>query len=1684
MLALAFAGSAASAEETAEKVSFYDQIRPIFQANCHGCHQPAFDNGDYVMTDFEGLVKGGESEAASIVAGEPEESYLIELITPLDGSAEMPKGKKPLSESEIKLIERWIAEGAVDDTPEGAKQQFDAEHPPVYTRPPVITSMDYAPDGQLLAIAGFHEVLLVKADGSELVARLIGVSERIESVQFSPDGKRLLVTGGLPGLMGEVQVWDIAERKLLVSVPITYDTVYGGSWSPDGKLIALGCSDNTVRAIESATGKQVLFQGAHNDWVRDTVFSHDGSHLMTVGRDMTSKLTEVATERFVDNITSITPGALKGGVNAIARHPDRDEIVVGGADGVAKVYRVFRLTARRIGDDANLIREMPAMKGRVFDVDVSADGKRIAAVSSLDGSGMLHVYSYEFNTDLPDDIKKIQEKTVQGRSADEKKKMEEYHAQDVKLIAAAEFARTSLYTVTFSPDGQHVAAAGGDGTVRVFDTTTGSIVHKYAPAPITDADQVGQKFPPAPPFSLVEAESAESLPDDDELARLDVNPLAIELGAEFDYTQLLVTGTMVSGDTVDVSRLARYTLSTDIANLSPGGLVSPKTDGEATLLIELAGQTVKVPIRVSGLNDDFTADFIRDVNPILSRLGCNNGTCHGSAKGKNGFKLSLRGYDPLVDVRALTDDLAARRNNGASPDDSLMLMKSTGAVPHVGGQVIRPGEPYYRIMRSWIAAGAVLDSATPRVAKIDVFPHNPVIQREGSRQQIRVIATYQDGRRRDVTREAFLESGNMEIATADRTGVMLAVRRGEAPVLARYEGAYASTTLTVMGDREGFAWREPEAWGQIDGLVAGKWQRMKILPSGLTSDTEFVRRVHLDLTGLPPTADQVREFLADDREPRLKRADLVDRLVGNDDYVEYWTNKWADLLQVNSKFLGREGAEAFRKWIREEVAANTPYDQFTRKILTASGSNKENPAASYYKILREPTAMMENTTHLFLAVRFNCNKCHDHPFERWTQDQYYETAAFFAQVGLKADPASGDRKIGGTAVEAAKPFYEVVFDKDEGEVTHIRTGEATSPNFPYACDYTDGETESYRERLAAWITSADNEYFAKSYVNRLWGYLLGVGLIEPIDDIRASNTPSNPELLDHLTKQFIQSGFDARHVVRLICKSRTYQLSIDANRWNEDDTINYSHALARRLPAEVLFDSIHRVTGSTPKIPGVPEGTRAAELPDSLIKLTDGFLTSLGRPPRESACECERSNELQLGPVMALISGPTVATAIGDAENAITKLVAEQPNDARLVNEIFLRVLNRQAAAEEIAAVLDVMTMIDQDHTALAAALSERETWWKERKPQLEEEGIVAIAAMTADLEAYQKQIAPKIEEDKRKQTEEIAKREAELKEYIDKIDEHVTAWAEKQSSKAEWHLLEPTELSASNGLQLVRQSDRSIKAAGDGKKGTYTIVVDTRLQGITGVRLEALPIEGSESGGPGLSKQGNFVVTEFEVQATSQATPDEFQKVELQSPMADFTQAGFQIAQAINGNSRNQQGWGVAPSFGVDHWATFQTKKPVTHEDGTRLKFMIHQYHNGEKHLLGRFRISVTLDPEPTALSLPESLKAALSMAADQRDDAQKQLLTKYFRKSDVEANKRRAAVATAKNPLAEDRGITQRKQTLEAISRPVADDARLVQLRKDIEQSTNQLQNERLTAAQDLTWALINNPAFLFNR
>ncbi|MEP6756433.1 MAG: DUF1553 domain-containing protein [Chthonomonadales bacterium] len=757
-----------------------------------------------------------------------------------------------------------------------------------------------------------------------------------------------------------------------------------------------------------------------------------------------------------------------------------------------------------------------------------------------------------------------------------------------------------------------------------------------------------------------------------------VIPSSIVLSNLRDERKVLVSVKSADGFWKDVTSTAKMTLPTCVTKNSEGYL-KPVRPGSSVLKISVGGQTRTIPITVKSTVDP-PISFVKDIMPIMARTGCNAGTCHGSAKGKNGFKLSLRGYDPDYDYHALIDDISGRRFNRAEPAQSLMLLKATQGVAHQGGLIFEENSRYYPILYKWIADGVKSDVNTAKRAKsIEVLPDKPKIALPGDKQQLMVLAHYPDGSTRDVTREAVFTSTMPETATITPAGAVTAVRRGEASILVRYEGNYAADGMTIIGDRTGYKWAGQPQLNYIDKLVDNKLLHIKAIPSGLCTDSEFLRRVSIDVTGLPPTPEQVRAFVADKTPVQVKRNRLVAELTGSKEYVDNWTNKWSDLLSVNRKFLGERGTWKFRNWIREQVANNEPYNSFVRQIITASGSTYDHPAASYWRVAREPNQATENVTQLFLGIRFSCNKCHDHPFERWTQTQYYQFAANFGRIGYQPGIAEGD---------------EDIFDKSAGEVTHPRLNKVMQATYPYTIGEKLTATDSRREGLANWLTSSKNPYFAKSFVNRIWSYFLGRGIIDPVDDIRSSNPAVNPELLDALTRDYIDHGFDTKRLIQTICASRTYQATIKTNQWNFDDNSNFSHALPRRLTAEQLVDALSRATGSLQRYAGVPEGFRAVQLPDSSVA-AGGFLDLFGRPVRESPCECERSSTVSLGQTLNLVNGPTINDAIHDTNGRLSKLMNTDPTDKAIIEDTFLSALCRMPSQDELKKSEKVLVVTD-----------------------------------------------------------------------------------------------------------------------------------------------------------------------------------------------------------------------------------------------------------------------------------------------------------------------------------------------------------------------------------------------------
>ncbi|NRA94573.1 MAG: DUF1553 domain-containing protein [Planctomycetes bacterium] len=1182
--------------------SYHAHIAPILKAKCAGCHQPAKRKGKFDLTTHAGLLKGGKHGAA-FVAGDAAKSLLIRKVG--GEEPEMPPEGDPLTEAEVKRICDWIEAGGVDDTPSvGAR----LAGPPVsYKTAPANGALAYAPDGSLLAIGGYHEVLLHDAAGHGLVARLPGDSPHIASLAFSADGSRLCVAGGAPGQFGEVQIWDVAERKLHRKYRVTNDTLFGVSLSPDKKRIAFGCADKTVRMLDVDTGAEQLLFRNHADWVLGTCFTKDGKRLVSGGRDKAIKIIDLEHGRFVDDINNPIEGVL-----SLARHPEMDTVVYGGALGTPFIYKISdnqkRTAARR---DTNLVHKLERQSGSVHAVAYSNDGKLIAA-----GGGDPAVRIHD--------------------------------AKSGQRVALLEGHAGAVFGVAFHPDGAEVTTCGQDGKVRVYEARSGKLRRVFTPVPMGAAASEIVMF-------------------------LEVAPRILTLCDGRDERGVLVWSWTRNGRR-DISGEAELAIAShDIAAIVDRRVVA-KATGKTSLMVSANGLVARIPVVV--LNADVPpVHFVKDVMPIMSSVGCSAGTCHGRQGGQNGFALSLRGFDPETDHRSLVQALLGRRLDRVDPVSSLMLKKPTGQIPHEGGAVLESGSRRYGTLLRWIEEGATyLKDASSKVTRLEVLPSFVDLALPTDRQRIVVVAHYENGGSRDVTRDAIIESANLEVATAEGNEVT-AARRGESAVLVRYEGVYASSRISVMGDRSGFAWKPGPVHNFIDTHVHKKLEKIKALPSALCSDGEFARRIYLDLTGRPPTAQEAQAFSDDERPGQGRREALIDALVGSPAFVEHWANKWADLLQCQTRTLGEKGVWVFRRWLSRSVAENKPYDDFVKELLTTGGSTYRAAASNYLRAVSDkgqtpdPGKLTEDVAQTFLGVRFNCNKCHNHPFERWTQDQYYEFSAHFARVRFKNGTAPGEKVV-----------YE---SYDGGETVHPRTSRVMAPKVPLAESLVPISTNGRLDRLAVWLTSKENPLFARSYVNRVWSYFLGVGIIEPVDDIRAGNPPVNPELLDALERHFIDSDFDFNELVRTICLSATYQMSFRPNQWNDDDATNFSHCVPRRLSAEQLMEAIAMATGVTPRIGGLPAGTRPVEAPDGLVANGD-FLKLFGRPQRDSACECARTNNLSLAHALSLVNGETIHASVVDAKGLVSRVVAGEKDDREVVKALYWATLCRAPTKTEL----------------------------------------------------------------------------------------------------------------------------------------------------------------------------------------------------------------------------------------------------------------------------------------------------------------------------------------------------------------------------------------------------------------
>jgi hypothetical protein len=750
------------------------------------------------------------------------------------------------------------------------------------------------------------------------------------------------------------------------------------------------------------------------------------------------------------------------------------------------------------------------------------------------------------------------------------------------------------------------------------------------------------------------------------------DPASIRLVGPSARYALLVHGKTAEGRLIDLTHAAQYrSLEPKVATVTESGVVKAVADGSGTVEVEVAGRKLTVAVRVEGSTRPRRFHFENDIIPLFSRFGCNSSGCHGKAEGQNGFKLSVFGFDPAADYAALTKESRGRRVFLAAPEHSLLLAKVSGVVPHGGGLRIARGTREYETLRGWIAAGTPFGAAdAPHVTGIRVEPAERQLDMKAE-QQLRVVAHYSDGREVDVTGYARFQSNNEGLASVNATGLVSA---GEAPgdvaVMASFMGAVDIFRAFIpRAERIDNYPALPEN-NFIDKLVFQKLRKLHIVPSEPADDADYLRRVYLDVIGTLPTAAEARRFLADKRPDR--RARLVDELLARPEFADYWALKWADLLRVEREVLGHKRAYAYYQWIRASLVANKPYDEFVREIVTAEGPLQEVGPANFYKVVSKPGEAASTLSQVFLGVRIACAECHHHPFDRWSQTDYYGMQAFFAPVGIR-NSARG----------------EAVLAAGDPPTQHPRTGQQI---FAYALGTLMPDASPMGDRrlvLAKWMTAPDNPWLARNLANRTWAHFLGRGLIEPVDDVRATNPPTNPELLDALARQVVDSKYDFRQLIRTITASRVYQLSSRPNRTNERYEQNYSRALFKRLDAEVLLDMVCQTTGVGEKFPGLPAGSRAIQLWDS--KVPHYFLKLFGRPSRVSACECERNSEPSVSQVLHILNAPEIHAKLSHEGGAIARLAKEKADDGWLVDDLYLTFYSRFPTEKERGAAVEYL---------------------------------------------------------------------------------------------------------------------------------------------------------------------------------------------------------------------------------------------------------------------------------------------------------------------------------------------------------------------------------------------------------
>ncbi|MCH2178340.1 MAG: DUF1549 domain-containing protein [Mariniblastus sp.] len=755
-----------------------------------------------------------------------------------------------------------------------------------------------------------------------------------------------------------------------------------------------------------------------------------------------------------------------------------------------------------------------------------------------------------------------------------------------------------------------------------------------------------------------------------EPTQLIVTPANVNLKNRRDIQSLVVQAVYPNGITRDVTEEVTWQFANEAIASRSNNRVLPKQDGETDLKVTLGGLAIDVPVTVTEATVEPPISFKNDVMPVFTKSGCNAGSCHGAARGKDGFRLSLYGFDPKGDYYRITREMLGRRIDLALPDDCLLMSKATGQVAHTGGALFKPDSQYYATLKRWLTSGAPNDAGpVPTVTQVELYPKDGLLNGNGETQQMSVRALYSDGTDRDVTSLAYFSTNNDNALSVDQSGKVTAKNRGEAFVMARFDTHTVGSDFIVLPKDLQFQWADTPENNYVDTLINNKLKKLRIQPSELCTDSEFIRRVSLDICGIVPLPAEIVAFETNTAPD--KRAQLVDQLLARKEFVEIWVMKWSELLQIRStQQVSYKATLLYYNWLQSQIANNIPVDQMVQSLLGSQGGTFSNAATNYYQNEQNTLKIAENVAQVFMGTRVQCAQCHNHPFDRWTMDDYYGFVAFFSQVGRKA---------------GADPRETIVFNRFNGETKNPVTNQTMAPKF-LGGEAPDTKGKDRRAVLGKWLASKENPFFAKNLANIVWAHFFGRGIVNEVDDVRISNPPVNKELLDQLGVKFTEYNYDFKKLVRDICNSRTYQLSTQANETNESDLSNFSHASLRRIRSEVLLDIISQITETQNKFRGLPVGARAVQIADG--NTSTYFLTTFGRAKRESVCSCEVITEPNLGQALHLLNGTTINAKIQSGKVVERLLTIDKKTPQQIIEEIYLRCLGRRPLPAETKALV------------------------------------------------------------------------------------------------------------------------------------------------------------------------------------------------------------------------------------------------------------------------------------------------------------------------------------------------------------------------------------------------------------